>query len=70
MSARDEVLNGLSEHVCCFSEEDAKRMVDALVHEVAEQIRQESSDQWERGNQDWDTHDAADFIDPLKDTPR
>ncbi len=42
---------------------------DALAHELAEQIRQESSDQWERGNQDWDTHDAADFIDPLKAAP-
>jgi hypothetical protein len=69
VTARDEVVNGLAEHACCFTEEDAKRMIDALAHELAEQIRQESSDQWDRGNQDWDTHDAADLIDPLKSKP-
>lgn len=67
-SARADLANGLAEHACCFSEDDAKLMVAAFAHELAEEIRQESSDQWERGNQDWDTHDAADFIDPLKDT--
>ena len=35
MSAREEVLNGLSEHACCFSEEDAKRMVDAFERSIA-----------------------------------
>lgn len=66
-SARVDLANGLAEHACCFSEDDAKVMVAAFAHELAEQIRQESSDQWERGNQDWDTDDAANFIDPLKD---
>lgn len=43
-SARDEVVDALSEHACCFSEKDAKRMVDALVNEVAEQIRKSPED--------------------------
>lgn len=38
MSARDEVIDGLSEHACCFSEEDAKRLVDAHRDEVALEI--------------------------------
>ena len=66
MSARDELVAALEEHACGFSSEDAARMVDAFAHELAEGIRQESSDQWDRGNQDWDSHDAADFIDPHK----
>lgn len=65
MSARDEVLNGLSEHACCFSEEDAERMVDALLHEEAEHLRDERP----QHNPDWQCWgDAADLIDPLKDT--
>ncbi|HEY5990658.1 MAG TPA: hypothetical protein VIV12_30330, partial [Streptosporangiaceae bacterium] len=38
MSARDEVVNGLAEHTWCFSDEDAKRMVDAHRDEVALEI--------------------------------
>jgi hypothetical protein len=74
MSARDDLatwLNaGLQEWGHDGREGDitAEELIDAALrehaHELAEQIRQESSDQWERGNQDWDTHDAADLIDP------
>lgn len=39
MSARNDLINGLTEHACCFSEEDAKRMVAAFAHELAEEIR-------------------------------
>ena len=70
MSARDEVVNGLSEHACCFSEEDAKRMVEAHEHELAEQIRKqtarsnlirpEHADAWESG-----LDCAASLIDPF-----
>lgn len=35
MSARDDVISGLAEHACCFSEEDAERRVDAHRDEVA-----------------------------------
>lgn len=35
MSARDDVVKGLEEHACCFSDEDAKRMTDAHRDEVA-----------------------------------
>lgn len=67
MSARDDLINGLVEHACCFSEEDAKRMVDALAHELAEQQRDERP----QYNPDWQSSgDAADLIDPLKGAPR
>jgi hypothetical protein len=38
VSARDDVINGLSEHACCFAEEDAQRLVDAHRDEVALEI--------------------------------
>ena len=45
------------------------RLLDAyraeILREAAEKIRQEVSDQWDRGNQDWDVHDAADLLSRL-----
>ncbi|GAA3852417.1 hypothetical protein GCM10023084_03310 [Streptomyces lacrimifluminis] len=64
MSARDALFNDIWD---MRSATEKNALIDAFAHELAEQIRQESSDQWDRGNQTWDTHDAADFIDPLKD---
>lgn len=64
MSARDHLTLALAEHACCFTPEDAGKLVDNYAHELAEQIRQTGSDQWDLGNQDWDSHDAADLIDP------
>lgn len=66
MSARDALSSALWDN---YTRAEKNEFIDAFAHELAEQIRQESSDQWERGNQDWDTHDAADFIDPLKSKP-
>lgn len=66
VTARDDLIAGLVEHACCFSEEDATRMVDAFAHELAEHIRDERP-QW---GEAWRHHgEAADRIDPVKDTP-
>ncbi len=78
MSARDELIAGLVEHACCFSEEDAKRMVDALAHELAEEIRVKASELIDEAGPRTTPSDpkydkaagavlAADLIDPLKD---
>ena len=37
MSAREKLLTGLSEHSCCFDDEDAEKLVDEHAHELAEQ---------------------------------
>lgn len=42
VSAREELVAGLAEHACCFTEEDAEKLVDAFAHELAEQQRQRS----------------------------
>lgn len=73
MSARDDLIAGLVEHACCFSEEDAKRMVDAFAHELAERLRNvHGSGEGDAWNW-WDAADipaaCADLIDPLKDAP-
>jgi hypothetical protein len=39
VSARDELIAALEEHACCFTPEDAARMVDAFAHELFEQTR-------------------------------
>lgn len=72
VSARDALIAGLVEHACCFSEEDATRMVDAFAHELAEEIRTTvpptaitPGGPYTNGVR-W----AADLIDPAKDTPR
>lgn len=77
-NARDEVVNGLVEHACCFSMEDATRMVDAFAHELAEQQRAwaaaENSkpggldDSYDNGVVDGASQ-VADLIDPLKGKP-
>lgn len=36
VSARDDLINALTEHACCFSEGDATRMVDAFAQELSE----------------------------------
>lgn len=38
-SARAALIDGLAEHACCFTPEDAERMVDAFAHELFEQTR-------------------------------
>jgi hypothetical protein len=38
-----------------------------ILREATEKIRQEVSDQWDRGNQDWDVHDAADLLRRMAD---
>ena len=79
MSARDELINGLTEHACCFSEEDAKRMVDAFAHELAEKIRVKASELIDEAGPRTTPSDpkydkaagavlGADLIDPVKDT--
>ena len=108
MSTRDDLIAGLAGHACCFSEEDAQRLVDAhrdevaleigrdalrdgvvptltrlvgevnaqklmadyrdgVAHEMAEQQRDERP----QHNPDWQCWgDAADLIDPVKDSSR
>jgi hypothetical protein len=80
MSARDELIAGLVDHACCFSDEDAKRMTDAFAHELAEQQRAEQerfeTEQRSRfGHLDHEcemqgeaVRHMAEFIDPLKGT--
>jgi hypothetical protein len=48
MSARDDLISGLAGHACCFSEEDAKRMVDAFAHELAEKQRVAAKAEFDR----------------------
>lgn len=71
MSARDDLIAGLVEHACCFSEEDATKLVDAFAHELAEQQRASGSDDYCWGTRcECGQHGGvADLIDPLKDTP-
>lgn len=71
VSARDDLINGLTEHACCFSEQDAKRMADAFAHELAQKIRATvpptaitPGGPYTDGV-DW----AADQIDPAKEGP-
>lgn len=70
-SARDDLISGLKEHACCFSEEDATRMIDAFAHELAEQIRDEAHRRARIGERALSIYalDLADLIDPLKDAP-
>lgn len=75
MSARDDLISGLTEHACCFSEEDAKRMVDAFAHELAEHqrhhVRHQGQNPLHYGSAHWamiGVDEAADLIDPMKDT--
>lgn len=39
VNARAELIAALAGHACCFSDEDAERMVDAFAHQLAEQQR-------------------------------
>jgi hypothetical protein len=72
MSARDDLVNGLTEHACCFSEEDAQRMADAFAHELAEKIRTTVPPTaiTPGGPYTDGVTWAADLIDPAKGTPR
>ena len=67
MSARDDLINGLTEHACCFSEADAKQMVDAFAHELAEQVRAAGA-YWGQATPGKVYDKAAELIDPAKDT--
>lgn len=76
MSARDDLIAGLVEHSCCFWDEDAKRMVDAFAHELAEQqrefVRRQGEDVLHYGSAHWamvGVDEAADHIDPMKAAP-
>lgn len=64
MSAREELIGALAEHACCFTEEDAKRMVDAFAHELAEQIR--TAMNGDDPDNMWvvTAYDAATLVDP------
>lgn len=73
MSAREELISALSEHACCFTEEDAERMVDAFAHELAAQqrtfVRRQGENPLHYGSAHWamvGVDEAADFIDPYK----
>lgn len=67
-SARADLANGLAEHACCFSEDDAKLMVAAFAHELAETIRASGRDDPCSGVDCCGRHGGvADLIDPLKD---
>lgn len=67
MSARDDLINGLTEHACCFSEEDAKKMADAFAHELAEKVRAEGA-YWGQSSAAGKVYRAAaKLIDPVKD---
>ena len=47
-SARADLVNGLAEHACCFSEDDAKLMVAAFAHELAEKQRARAQAEFEK----------------------
>lgn len=70
VSARDDLIAGLVEHSCCFWDEDAKRMVDAFAHELAEQQRASGRDDYCAGTDCCGQHGGvADLIDPPKGAP-
>lgn len=46
MSAYSDLIVALAEHPCCFSDDDAKKLVDAFAHELAEKIRQDAASRW------------------------
>jgi hypothetical protein len=54
MSARDHLVLALAEHPCCFSREDAEKLVDAFAHSLAEQQRAHISDG--RSEASWHRH--------------
>lgn len=67
MSAREELVAGLSEHSCCFGGEDAEKLVDAFAHELAELQRASGLDQSCGGIGCCGEHGGvADLIDPHK----
>lgn len=61
---RDILLALLDEHRCCVADGDAEKLVDAFAHQLAEQIHQASSDDWDHGDQNFGAGEAADLIDP------
>ena len=66
MSARDDLFRDIWDQ---RTTDEKNALINAFAHQLAEEIRDEHSDQWDRGIQDWDAHTAADFIDPLQDAP-
>jgi hypothetical protein len=70
VSARDDLIAGLVEHACCFSEEDAKRMVDGFASEMAEQQRAwlnaYAEELGEMPKDQEDITEMIDLIDPAK----
>lgn len=65
MSAREELIDAVVEHACCFTEGDAERLVDAFAHELAEQQRASGIDYRCDGIGCCSKHGGvADLIDP------
>lgn len=71
VSTRDDLVAALVEHACCFSEDDAAKLVDAFAHELAERQRASGVDDYCWGTRcECGPHGGvADLIDPLKDSP-
>lgn len=67
MSARQDLIDALSEHACCFSDEDAERMVDAFAQELAEKVRTEGAYWGQQSAAGKVYAKGADLIDPVKD---
>jgi hypothetical protein len=67
MSARDALMRALWDN---YTQAQKSEFIDAFVHELAERIRSEFSNDGPDGDQ-WRTPlDAADLIDPLKGIPQ
>jgi hypothetical protein len=65
LSARAVLVEGLAEHACCFTEEDAEKLVDAFAHELAEQLRASGRDDYCVGMDCCSQHGGvANLIDP------
>jgi len=69
VSAQDHLILALAEHPCCFSTEDAEKLVNAYAHELAEKIRASGRNDVCAGVDCCQPHGgAADLIDPQAGT--
>jgi len=69
-TARNDLVAALAEHACCYTEEEATRMVDAFAHELADQQRAHAeAEDGEPGCWHDGAHGVANLIDPLKGKP-
>lgn len=60
VSAQQALIDALAEHPCCFSREDAEKLVDAVAHSLAEKIRADDTRACAAATQVY----FADLIDP------